>query len=42
MGIKNGPEVGRILEVLLEEVIDERIENTREMLMEKAKELNKC
>jgi len=42
MGIENGPEVGRILEVLLEEVIDERIENTREMLMEKAKELNKC
>lgn len=42
MGIEDGQEIGRILEVLLESVIEERIKNTREILMEKAKELNKC
>lgn len=39
MGIENGQEIGRILDVLLEKVIDGKFENTREILLEKARSL---
>ncbi|MBK5245300.1 MAG: HD domain-containing protein [Eubacteriaceae bacterium] len=39
LGINNGEEIGRILKMLLEGVIDEEFGNTREILLEKAKEL---
>ncbi|MGV8906937.1 MAG: CCA tRNA nucleotidyltransferase [Acetobacterium sp.] len=39
MGIKDGQAIGRILELLLDMVIDEALENNREILLEKAKEL---
>jgi len=39
MGIKDGQEIGRILGLLLDMVIDEKLQNNREILLEKAKEL---
>ncbi|KNZ41819.1 CCA tRNA nucleotidyltransferase [Acetobacterium bakii] len=42
MGIDDGKEIGRILDVLLEAVIDEKLENTRDILIKKVKEIKKC
>ncbi|MBU4439177.1 MAG: HD domain-containing protein [Firmicutes bacterium] len=42
LGIENGPEIGRILNQLLEGVIDEVYENTKDDLIKKAKELQLC
>ncbi len=40
-GIKQGPEVGRILEALLEEVVDHPERNTEETLLERVREMMK-
>ncbi len=42
MGITNGLEIGRILKLLLEGVIDEVYQNEKEVLIEKAKEIHQC
>ena len=39
LGVKPSPETGKILEKLLDEVMDEEIENTREALIERAMRL---
>lgn len=39
LGIKPGPTIGRILEALLQEVIDDPAKNTREYLESRIKEL---
>ncbi len=41
LGVKPSPETGRILEKLLDEVMDEEIKNTREALIERAMQLIK-
>jgi tRNA nucleotidyltransferase (CCA-adding enzyme) len=42
LGIEKGPEIGRILNQLLEGVMDEAYENKKNVLIEKAKELQTC
>ena len=39
IGIKPSPEMGKILETLLDEVMDEKIENTKQALLERASQL---
>ncbi|HYQ15501.1 MAG TPA: HD domain-containing protein [Polyangiaceae bacterium] len=39
LGLKPGPDLGRILKALLDEVVDEPSNNTREALLERAKQL---
>lgn len=39
LGVRQSPEVGDILDVLLDEVMGEKIENTHEALLERAKQL---
>ena len=39
LGIPRGPEIGRLLEALLGEVIDGKLENSREALLRRAREL---
>jgi len=39
LGLKPGPDLGRSLEALLDEVVDEPSNNTREALLERAKQL---
>ena len=39
LGIPRGPEIGRLLEALLGEVIDGKLENSREALLKRAREL---
>lgn len=41
LGLKPSPETGKILEILLDEVMDEKIENTHEALTERAMQLIK-
>ncbi len=42
LGITNGAEIGRILNLLLAGVIDEVYQNEKESLMKKAKEMHRC
>ncbi|MDZ5724208.1 CCA tRNA nucleotidyltransferase [Acetobacterium sp. K1/6] len=42
LGIKNGEEIGRILNLLLAGVIDEVYENEKDSLIKKAKEMRTC
>lgn len=42
LGIENGPEIGQILNQLLEGVMDESYENQKDILIKKAKELQLC
>lgn len=42
LGINNGTEIGRILKLLLEGVIEEAYNNEKEILIEKAKEMHRC
>lgn len=42
LGIENGPKIGRILNQLLEGVMDEIYENTKDDLIKKAKEMQRC
>ncbi len=39
LGVPRGPEIGRLLEALLGEVIDGKLENSREALLRRAREL---
>ena len=39
LGVPRGPEIGRLLEALLGEVIDGKLENSREALLKRAREL---
>jgi hypothetical protein len=39
LGIKPGPDLGRILKALLDEVVDDPSKNQRETLLERAKAL---
>lgn len=38
-GMEPGPDIGRILKILLEEVLDEKLENTKRDLLERSQEL---
>ncbi|MEO1815980.1 MAG: HD domain-containing protein [Acetobacterium sp.] len=42
LGITNGAEIGRILKLLLEGVIEETFQNEKDILIEKAKEMHRC
>lgn len=42
LGVSEGPEVGRIMSELLNDVLEENIENEREQLLKRAEELIKC
>lgn len=42
LGIENGPKIGRILNQLLDGVMDEIYENTKDDLIKKAKEMQRC
>jgi tRNA nucleotidyltransferase (CCA-adding enzyme) len=39
LGMKPGPDLGRILKTLLDEVVDDPAKNEREALLQRAKEL---
>ena len=39
LGVEKGPEIGKILNLLLEEVMDEKLENEKEILIRRVKEL---
>ncbi|MGX8680026.1 MAG: hypothetical protein ACSW8B_01415, partial [bacterium] len=40
LGMADGPEMGRVLNTLLEEVLNEQIENNHDQLIERAKKLS--
>lgn len=42
MGIADGPEIGQLLKHLLENVMDDEVENAKEVLIEKIKEIKQC
>lgn len=42
IGFENGPEIGKMLNDLLEGVIDEKYENSKDFLITKAKEIQQC
>lgn len=42
LGIEPGQEIGRMLNQLLEDVMDEKYQNTKAVLIEKVKEIHRC